>query len=277
MTEERRVVSVLFADVVGSTAIGMSHDPELVRGLMARHFERMKAIAETHGGTVEKFIGDAVMVVFGVPRLHEDDAERAVRAALLMRETVDDQGRDASVRLALRIGVNTGEVVAGVGDDRQFLVTGDAVNVAARLQQGAEAGEVVVGALTARVTRHAIEYEPHEPIVAKGVPGPLQAFEAIRVRRALPTAHAGAPPSPADFIGREAELGQMIAAFERAEADRTGRLVLIVGNAGVGKSRLVAEALTRLAARSSCSRSARPLSSVRGRHHVLAAHGHRPR
>src|SRR5258708_26824080 len=126
MPEERRLVTVLFADVVGSTAIGTEHDPEIVRTVMSRYFARMKEIAETHGGTVEKFIGDAVMVVFGVPRLHEDDAERAVRAALAMRDAVGDLQRDLGFALALRIGVNSGEVVTGTGEERHFLVTGDA-------------------------------------------------------------------------------------------------------------------------------------------------------
>src|SRR5712691_1647472 len=176
MPEERRLVSVVLADVVGSTAFGSNNDPEVVRSAMGSYFERMKGIAEMHGGTVEKFIGDAVMVVFGVPRLHEDDAERAVRAALAMRDAVADLDHGSDVALALRVGVNSGEVVAGVGDDRQFLVTGDAVNACARLQQGAEPGEVVVGAVTARLTRDAVEYKPHQPIVAKGKTEPLACF-----------------------------------------------------------------------------------------------------
>ena len=250
MTEERKLVSLLFADVVDSTAMGASHDPELVRGVMARYFARMKDVAETHGGTVEKFIGDAVMVVFGVPRLHEDDAERAVRAALAMRDAVTDLDHDSRVALALRVGVNSGEVVAGVGDDRQFLVTGDAVNVAARLQQGAEPGEVVVGVLTARLTRDAIEYEPREPIVAKGKPEPLTAFRALRARSARPAAHGGAHTLGVAFVGRGRELRQLMDAFERIQDERTGYLVTVVGNAGVGKSRLIAETLARLAASS---------------------------
>jgi len=249
VTEERKFVSLLFADVVDSTAMGASHDPELVRSVMARHFARMKDIAETHGGTVEKFIGDAVMVVFGVPRLHEDDAERAVRAALAMRDAVADLDHDSSVALALRVGVNSGEVVTGVGDDRQFLVTGDAVNVTARLQQGAEAGEVVVGALTARLTRDAIEYEPRAPIVAKGKTEPLTACRAIRAHTARPAAHGGAPALGAAFVGRERELRQLLGTFERSQDERTGCLVTVVGNAGVGKSRLVAEAIARLTQR----------------------------
>jgi class 3 adenylate cyclase len=174
MPEERKLVTVVFADVVGSTAFGSSHDPEVVRAAMGSYFQRMKGIAETYGGTVEKFIGDAVMVVFGVPRLHEDDAERAVRAALVMRDAVADLNRNREFALALRIGVNSGEVVTGDGVERQFLVTGDAVNVAARLQAGAEPAEVVVGALTERLTRVAIEYEAREPITAKGKAEPVR-------------------------------------------------------------------------------------------------------
>src|SRR4051812_19169220 len=178
MIEERKLVSILFADVVGSTAFGAGHDAELVRGVMRRYFARMHDIATTHGGTVEKYIGDAVMVVFGVPRLHEDDAERAVRAALAMRDAVEDLNRSLAVELALRIGVNSGEVVSGVGEEDQFLVTGDPVNVAARLQQGADPGEVVVGVLTERLTRNAIDYQPRDPIAAKGKPEPVSAFRA---------------------------------------------------------------------------------------------------
>ncbi len=245
MTEERKLVSLLFADVVDSTALGAQHDPELVRSVMVRYFARMKEIAETHGGTVEKFIGDAVMVVFGVPRLHEDDAERAVRAALAMRDAVAELNRGLRIALALRIGVNSGEVVAGVGDDRQFLVTGDAVNVAARLQQGADADEVIVGALTERLTRDAIEYEPREPITAKGKTAPVPAFHALRARTAVPESHRDTPA----LVGRERELQQLLDAFARASEGGAGYLVTIVGNAGVGKSRLVAEVLARLAQR----------------------------
>ena len=245
MTEQRKLVSLLFADIVDSTALGAQHDPELVRSVMVRYFARMKEIAETHGGTVEKFIGDAVMVVFGVPRLHEDDAERAVRAALAMRDAVVELNRGLRIGLALRIGVNSGEVVAGVGDDRQFLVTGDAVNVAARLQQGAAPDEVVVGALTERLSRDAIEYQPREPITAKGKTAPIPAFVALRARTELPELHRGAP----GLVGRERELRQLLDAFARASDQRAGCLVTIVGNAGVGKSRLVAEALARLAQR----------------------------
>src|ERR1041384_3362697 len=139
---QRKVVTVLFCDVTGSAALGESVDPEALRGLLARYFARMKAIVERHGGSVEKFIGDAVMAVFGVPQLHEDDALRAVRAAVEMRDALPELGVQA------RIGVNTGEVVVGT---EERLATGDAVNVAARLEQSAGAGEVILGPETARL------------------------------------------------------------------------------------------------------------------------------
>jgi predicted ATPase/class 3 adenylate cyclase len=251
MPEERKLVSLVFADVVGSTAWGAQQDPEFVRRSMARYFARMKGIAETHGGTVEKFIGDAVMVVFGVPQLHEDDAERAVRAALAMRDAIADLNRDLGIALAVRIAVNSGDVVTGGGkEERQFLVTGDAVNVVARLQAGAEPDEVVVGALTERLTRDSIEYEARDPIVAKGKPEPVPAFRALRARSAVPVSHGGAAALPATLVGRARELRQLLDSVERATDERTGYLVTLVGNAGVGKSRLVAEVMARLAQRS---------------------------
>jgi len=240
---------MLFADLVDSTVLGSRNDPEVVRGIMARYFARLSEIAELHGGTVEKFIGDAVMVVFGVPQVHEDDAERAVRAALVMRDAVADLEEELGVGLAVRIAVNTGEVVAGAGDERQLLVTGEVVNVAARLQQGADAGDVVVGALTQRLTREAIEYEPLEPMVAKGISEPIPAFRALHARTTLPEQHRGTPMLRASLVGRERELDILMDAFARAAADRTGYLVTVLGNAGVGKSRLVGEVLARLGAR----------------------------
>jgi class 3 adenylate cyclase len=250
MPDERKLVSVVFADIVGSTAWGAQQDPEFVRRSMARYFARMKGVAETHGGTVEKFIGDAVMVVFGVPQLHEDDAERAVRAALAMRDAIADLNRDLGIALAVRIAVNSGDVVTGGGEEeRQFLVTGDAVNVVARLQAGAEPDEVVVGALTERLTRDSIEYEARDPIVAKGKPEPVPAFRALRARSAVPISHGGAPALTATLVGRGRELRQLLDGVKRATDERTGYLITLVGNAGVGKSRLVAEVIARLAER----------------------------
>jgi class 3 adenylate cyclase/tetratricopeptide (TPR) repeat protein len=246
-TEQRKLVSVVFADVVGSTAFGSDNDPEVVRSVMGSYFERMKAIAETHGGTVEKFIGDAVMVVFGVPLLHDDDAERAVRAALAMRDSMSSLNAELGVSLAARVGVNSGEAVAGASADRQFLVTGDAVNVAARLQQGAELGEVVVGPLTESLTRSAIEYAPRDPVVAKGKADPITAFRAVRARSTVPEQARGLPAMRAQLVGRQRELRMLLESFERVRDERRAHLFTLVGNAGIGKSRLVGEALARIA------------------------------
>src|SRR5579871_691817 len=148
--ELRKTVTALFCDVVGSTALGESNDPEAVRAVLARYFERMKGIVERHGGTVEKFIGDAVVAVFGVPVVHEDDALRACRAAVEMRDALPELG------LVCRIGVNTGEVVTTTDE---VLASGDAINVAARLEQGAQPGEILVGAPTFALVRSAADVE----------------------------------------------------------------------------------------------------------------------
>ena len=247
MTEQRKLVSVVFADVVGSTAFGSENDPEAVRSVMGSYFERMKSIAELHGGTVEKFIGDAVMVVFGVPLLHDDDAERAVRAALAMRDAMTDLNAELGVSLAARVGVNSGEAVAGDGADRQFLVTGDAVNVAARLQQGAEMNEVIVGPLTESLTRSAIEYGARPPVAAKGKTDPIKAFRAVRPRSAVPEQARGLPAMRAQLVGRQRELRMLLESFERVRDDRRAHVFTLVGNAGIGKSRLVGEVLARIA------------------------------
>src|SRR5579884_3682162 len=166
----RKVVTALFCDLTGSTARGHGADPEALRATMRGYYDEMRAILERHGGTVEKFVGDAVMAVFGVPVAHEDDALRAVRAAWEMRQAVPALG------LAARIGVNTGEVVAGEGDS---LVTGDAVNVAARFEQAAGQGEVLVGVETRRLVRDAVRVEPVE-VDAKGK-GRVEAFRLLDV------------------------------------------------------------------------------------------------
>ena len=247
MPEERRLVTVLFADVVGSTAIGSEHDPEVVRSVMSRYFARMKEIAETHGGTVEKFIGDAVMVVFGVPRLHDDDAERAVRTAFAMRAAVEQLNDDLAVRIETRMGVNTGEAVTTADEaSSQFLVTGDPVNVAARLQQGAEPGEIVVGSLTERLTRLAIEYEPRVPMAAKGKAAPLETFRAMRARSAVPDQARGLPAFRAQLVGRQRELRLLLDTFDRVRTERRAHLFTLVGAPGVGKSRLTGEVLARI-------------------------------
>jgi class 3 adenylate cyclase/tetratricopeptide (TPR) repeat protein len=227
----RKVVTVLFCDVVGSTALGESVDPEALQGLLAGYFERMKGIVESHGGSVEKFIGDAVMAVFGVPVAHEDDALRACRAAVEMRGAIPDLG------IRGRIGVNTGEVVTGT---EERLATGDAVNVAARLEQAAEPGEVLLGVETMRLVGDAVDAESVEPLAMKGKRDPVSAFRLIRVGEAPERLRSDT------FVGRERELDQIVAAWARAGAEQRCELVTIVADAGVGKTRLAAEALARL-------------------------------
>jgi class 3 adenylate cyclase len=167
--EQRKTVTVLFCDLTGSTALGETVDPERLRALLARYFERMKAIVERHGGSVEKFIGDAVMAVFGVPVLHEDDALRAVRAAAEMRDALPELGLEG------RIGVMTGEVVTGT---EERLATGDAVNVAARLEQAAQPGDVLIGEATLAHVRDAADVEAIAPLELKGKAKPTSAVSA---------------------------------------------------------------------------------------------------
>jgi DNA-binding SARP family transcriptional activator/tetratricopeptide (TPR) repeat protein len=238
---ERKVVTALFADVVGSTGLASTSDPEVVRAVIDSYFELARGIAETHGGAVEKFAGDAVMIVFGVPAVHDDDAERAVRAGLAIREAAE---KEAGV--IVRVGINTGEAVMPTGPEREFRVSGDPINVAARLQQGAEPGEVVVGAPTERLTRAAIEYEPRQPIVARGKSEPLIAYRAVRARSARPEQVRGIAGITAPFVGRNRELQLLLETYGRVSEDRRAHLVTIVGTAGVGKSRLVSEALEQM-------------------------------
>jgi class 3 adenylate cyclase len=220
--EQRKTVTVLFCDVTGSTALGESTDPEALRAVLARYFGRMKGIVEAHGGTVEKFIGDAVMAVFGVPQVHEDDALRACRAAVEMREALPELGVQA------RIGVNTGEVVTGT---EERLATGDAVNVAARLEQASAAGEVLIGTATHGLVREAVDVEEVERLELKGKAEPVHAWRLITVHEA--------PERPHDmpFVGRSSELERLQAAWQRALEERRCELVTVVGDAGVGKSR----------------------------------------
>ena len=231
--EQRKVVTVLFCDVTGSTELGERLDPEALRALLARYFERMKAIVEQHGGTVEKFIGDAVMAVFGVPVLHEDDALRALRAAVEMREAFPEVG------ISGRIGVTTGEVVTGT---EERLVTGDAVNVAARLEQAAPPGEILIGEETYRLTRDAVEVERVAPLDLKGKADPVPSYRLRSVYSGEPLPRrAGAP-----MVGRELELRLLAEAWERVVSERSCHLFTVLGAAGVGKSRLVAEFLGSL-------------------------------
>jgi class 3 adenylate cyclase/tetratricopeptide (TPR) repeat protein len=232
--EQRKTVTVLFCDLAGFTALGETIDPERLRALLARYFERMQGVVERHGGSVEKFIGDAVMAVFGVPVLHEDDALRAVRAAAEMRDALPE------LRLQGRIGVMTGEVVTGT---EERLATGDAVNVAARLEQAAQPGEVLVGQPTLELVREAVDVEPVEPLELKGKAEPVPAYRLLRVREAPERRHA------ALFVGRDRELERLREAFAQVVSDRRCELITVVGEAGVGKSRLSAELLASIDAR----------------------------
>ena len=243
--EVRKTVTVVFCDVTGSTAMGERLDPESLRRVMARYFAEMRTALERHGGTVEKFIGDAVMAVFGVPAIHEDDALRAVRAAAEMRDAFrflnKELERDYGVSLAARIGVNTGEVVAG--DHGDTLITGDAVNVAARLEQAAEPGTVLIGEKTFRLVRDAVVVEPVPPLEVKGKSEPLAAY---RLDQVTPGVAGVARRLDSPMVGRERELARLRQTFESAIADRSCQLFTILGTAGVGKSRLVEEFLGSL-------------------------------
>jgi class 3 adenylate cyclase len=233
MAEERRLVTVLFADVAGSTAMGESLDPEDVRVLMGRYFELARTVVEEHGGIVEKFIGDAVMAVFGVPQAHGDDAERAVSAALALQDGLAAVVPESSFRA--RVGVNTGEVVAtGDVSRHEFLVTGDTVNTAARLQQGADPGQVLVGERTHRAARN-FSYGRPLDLDAKGKQQPLRAWPA------LGRGSADRAISRVPFLGREADLQQLHLIAARAFTERRPHLVTLTAPAGTGKSRLLEE------------------------------------
>jgi class 3 adenylate cyclase/tetratricopeptide (TPR) repeat protein len=245
--EARKVVTVLFSDVTGSTVLGEALDPESLRQLMGRYFQEMKAVVQRHGGTTEKFIGDAIMAVFGIPRLHEDDALRAVRAAVEMREALhevnDEFERAWGIRILARIGVNTGEVIAGDSSRGEAFVVGDAVNVAARLEQTAEPGTVLIGDATYRLVRDAAIVEPMPPLSVKGKTDPLTAWRLLDV---TPTAPGWARRLDSPLVGRIEELETLNEAFRRVAQGRTCELVTITGAAGVGKSRLSSEFLSTL-------------------------------
>jgi len=232
--EQRKTVTVVFCDVTGSTALGESTDPEALRALLARYFERMKGIVESHGGSVEKFIGDAVMAVFGVPVAHEDDALRACRTAVEMRDAFPE------LEIAGRIGVNTGEVVTGT---EERLATGDAVNVAARLEQAAQPGEVLIGAETLRLVAAAVEVGDERRLELKGKAEAVPAYPLVAVTGEVERRFA------TPMVGRERELKGMSDAFTRVAADRSCQLFTILGSAGIGKSRLAAEFLAGVDAR----------------------------
>ncbi len=242
--EERKVVTVLFADLVGFTSRSEKLDPEDVRAFLSPYYARLRTELERFGGTVEKFIGDAVMALFGAPVAHEDDPERAVRAALAIRDWVAEQGAE----LQLRIAVNTGEALVALGARTSLgegMASGDVVNTTARLQSAAPVNGVLVGETTYRATSQAITYRPAEAVAAKGKAEPVPAWEAVEARSRFGVDLA--PASRAPLLGRQRELNVLNEALQRVRGDRSAQLVTIVGVPGIGKSRLVAELFRAIA------------------------------
>jgi class 3 adenylate cyclase/tetratricopeptide (TPR) repeat protein len=244
--EARKVVTVVFCDVADSTGLAERLDPEVLRGVMSRYFEEMRGVLERHGGTVEKFIGDAVMAVFGVPTLHEDDALRAVAAAAEMGRARDALNAELEerwgVRIQTRTGVNTGEVMAGDPSHGDSFVIGDAVNLAARLETNAEIGGVLVGDTTARLVRGAAELEDAGLLRVKGKTEEVRAWRLV----GMADATAERKRSGAQLVGRAGQLTALEDTFAAVVSERACRLVTVVGPAGIGKSRLVDELLDRI-------------------------------
>jgi predicted ATPase/class 3 adenylate cyclase len=240
--EVRKTVTVLFADVIESTPLGERLDPETLRRVLSRYFERMQAVIEHHEGRVEKFIGDAIMAVFGIPAAHEDDALRALRAAAEMRASLAalnvEIERDHGVRLEIRMGVNTGEVVASDQSNGHGLVTGDAVNVAARLEQAAAPGQILLGYETHQLVGAAVRVAGPEHLEVKGKSKPVIAFalEAVIPDVSVPARRLDVP-----LVGRASELAILRSALDRAIVERSCELFTVLGPAGIGKSRLAAE------------------------------------
>jgi class 3 adenylate cyclase/tetratricopeptide (TPR) repeat protein len=237
--ESRKTVTIVFADPKPESLTGEPPTPEALRDAMAAYFEAMRVALERHGATIETFIGDAVMAVFGLPVRHEDDAIRAIRAAADMQAALPVLNEALRAQFGLEIGnhigVNTGEVIAGDASLGQRLVTGDAVNTAARLEQAAEHGQIIVGPLTYRLAKDEIEVEAIEPLSLKGKAEPVPAYRFVRLRDRPVERARGLSP----FVGREAEMGRLAAALDDATSTRKARLITIIGDAGVGKSRLI--------------------------------------
>ncbi len=243
--EVRKTVSIVFCDLKGSTSLGEALDTESLREVLNEYFNEMRGVLVRHGGSVEKYIGDAIMAVFGLPRLHEDDALRAVRAAVEMQQALvalnERLGSRWGVHLENRTGVNTGEVVAGDVSSGQRLVTGDTVNTAARLEQAAPTNEVLIGEPTYRLVRDAVEAEAVEPLELKGKAERVAAYRILSVR--LDEGVARRLDAP--MVGREHELAVLTQALDRAIELRRAQVVTVLGPAGVGKSRLLRELLAR--------------------------------
>jgi class 3 adenylate cyclase/tetratricopeptide (TPR) repeat protein len=243
----RKTVTIVFCDVSGSTALGERLDPESLRKVLTRYFEAMRTVLERHGGTVEKYIGDAVMAVFGVPQVREDDALRAVRAAAEMRGALADLNkefeRDRGVTIDTRIGVHTGEVMAGDATAGHGFVSGDAANVAARLEQAAGTGEVLMSAETHSLVRDAVSVDELPPLDLKGK---AERFRAFRLLDVHPDVAGHVRRMDVPMVGRERELQLLHQVFDRSASERACFLFTLLGAAGVGKSRLAEEFLAGL-------------------------------
>ncbi|HEV3496410.1 MAG TPA: adenylate/guanylate cyclase domain-containing protein, partial [Actinomycetes bacterium] len=244
----RKTVTVVFTDLAGSAGLGQRLDPESLAVVMARWFEHMRSLFERHGGRVQKFVGDAVVAVFGIPVVNEDDALRAVRAAAGLNDGLGrlnaELARDWGVTLEVRTGVNTGEVVTGDPAIGDALVLGDAVNVAARLEQVAAPGEVLLGQSTYRLVRDAVAAERVTPLRLKGKGAPVVAY---RLRQVDPGAPGHARRQDAPIVGREPELRLFAWVYERVVSTSSSHLLTVLGPAGVGKTRLVGEAVAGMA------------------------------
>ncbi|MEP7040620.1 MAG: adenylate/guanylate cyclase domain-containing protein [Chloroflexota bacterium] len=245
--ETRKTVTILFIDAVSSTTLAEQMDPEYVRALMTRYFAVMRAAIESHGGTIEKYIGDAVMAVFGVPHVHEDDALRACRAALDIRHNLTQMepplGADGGVVVKWRMGINTGPVVTGDLTPGQRMVTGDAVNVASRLEAAADPGEIVIGAETHALVRDGVSAEPLAALSLKGKTSPVMAWRLLAIEE---VPHRRARPQEAPLVGRQTPLDLLNDAFSQTVEGRVCHLFTILGVAGIGKSRLVDEFISGL-------------------------------
>ena len=243
----RKTVTLVFCDVADSTPLGERLDPEALRGVWSRYHETAREVLERHGGTIEKFVGDAVMAAFGIPAVHEDDALRAVRAAVELRDELahlnDELERSYGVRIGVRTGINTGEVFAGDPAQGDPFATGDAVVVAQRLEVNAAAGEILVGDATIRLVRDAVTAEQVPPLALKGKSEPVAAWRLLDVE---PGVAGLLRRMDSPLVGRSGELARLRGEFERAETERSCRVVTVFGEPGVGKSRLAAELVASL-------------------------------
>jgi DNA-binding SARP family transcriptional activator len=244
--DRRKTVTVLFTDVVDSTSLGAALDPEVTRAVMRRYFDSVRTIVERHGGTVEKSVGDAVLAVFGVPQQHEDDALRAVRAAMELVQAITglnaELEREHRVTIQIRTAINTGEVVSGDPASGEPFATGAAINVAMRLHEAALPAEILLGPTTHQLVRDAAATEPVEPVELGGTLGRTPAHRLV-----LLSETAGVrPPGHASFVGRADELAQLVGAFEQVRAKNRSQVLTVLGDAGVGKSRLATELAERL-------------------------------